>query len=194
MHLKMELKTLLYSLILFVTFCSYSQDTVFLTASPDEAKEYNNFITQFSFSIPLSVNPRRGEADQYSQENDSWLIPDGISAHGGAGFHLKKWVALSANTGVDWRIKQKLVSVPVYAALTLNPHFNKETSVMLQAGLGHAFAIGRGDLSGTYQKYRAGIFFNDILIFADASMFGFPLEDTPEMGSFTLGISLLNFN
>jgi hypothetical protein len=84
MHLKMELKTLLYSLILFVTFCSYSQDTVFLTASPDEAKEYNNFITQFSFSIPLSVNPRRGEADQYSQENDSWLIPDGISAHGGA--------------------------------------------------------------------------------------------------------------
>jgi hypothetical protein len=108
--------------------------------------------------------------------------------------HLKKWVALSANTGVDWRIKQKLVSVPVYAALTLNPHFNKETSVMLQAGLGHAFAIGRGDLSGTYQKYRAGIFFNDILIFADASMFGFPLEDTPEMGSFTLGISLLNFN
>lgn len=194
MLLKMKLKLALYSLLLLFILPAYAQDTtVFITEPVQESEELKGFFTQYSFAIPLKIYSERGQPDQFKQQNDYWYIPDGLSVHGGAGLHLKKWIAISANAGLDWRIEQKLVSAPVYGSIIVNPHFNKETSLFLQAGLGHAFALGRGALSGTYQKYRLGILFDDLIVFADASYFGYPLKNVGETGSITIGISIINF-
>ena len=168
--------------------------TVYKTYTPDEDKAGNSIVlSQFSFSLPFNANSNRGQNYVDGTSNNNWFVPDGLSAHGGIGIHFKKWIGISANTGIDWRISQKLVSAPVYAMLTINPHFNKETSLVLQGGIGQAFALGRGNLSGTYQKYRVGIHFDDIMLFADASSFGYPVKDITETGILSLGISLLNF-
>jgi hypothetical protein len=194
MLLKMKLKSALYSLLLLFILPACAQDTtVFITKSLQESEEPKGFFTQYSFAIPLKIYSERGQPDQFKQQNDYWYIPDGLSVHAGAGLHLKKWIAISANTGLDWRIEQKLVSAPVYGSIIVNPHFNKETSLFLQAGLGHAFALGRGALSGTYQKYRVGILFDDLIVFADTSFFGYPLKNVGETGNVTIGISIINF-
>lgn len=192
--LRTALKTPLLSLLLLLSAGAFAQDTVYQTYSAPEEKEYGVFFTQVALGVPLNLNPHRGEVDPATGESGSWFIPDGISLHGGAGIHLKKWIGISANTGIDWRIKQKLVSVPIYGMLTVNPHFNKETSILLQAGLGQAYALGRGNLNGTYQKYRLGIMFDDdMCIFIDGSLFGYPLKDIRETGTFTIGLGLFNF-
>ncbi len=101
---------------------------------------------------------------------------------------------MGINTGIDARIKSKLVAVPVYATVTLNPHFGGDASVLFQYGYGHAFALGRGSLSGAYSKYKLGVHIdNDILVYLDVSIIDFPLNDYNRVGSFSLGIDLLNF-
>lgn len=167
-------------------------NTVYVVDISEETNKQGYTFSQLSIGLAFNANPDRGDSNTVT-DNDSWLIPDGLSVHGGYGIHLKQWLGISANTGLDWRIKQKLVSAPVYGSIIVNPHFNKDTSVFMQAGLGHAFALGRGSLNGTYQKYRAGILFNDTLIYADASLFGYPLKGVGETGSFTIGISIIDF-
>lgn len=190
----MDLKTALLSFALLASATSFAQDTVYQTFSSPEEKEHGILFTQVVLSVPFNLNPNRGNYDPVTEESEPWFIPDGISVHGGAGIHLKKWVGLSVNTGIDWRIRQKLVSAPVYGMLTVNPHFNKDTSVLLQAGFGQAYALGRGNLNGTYQKYRLGIMFDDdMCIFIDGSLFGYPLKDIRETGTFTIGFSLFTF-
>lgn len=162
-------------------------------ASPQKAEKSGPGFYQLALGVSFNLNSRRGETD-VSGDDEDFFIPDGLSLHAGYGLHLKKWIGISANTGIDWRVNPKLVNVPVYALLTLNPHFNKGTSFLAQAGIGHAFALGRGNLNGTYQKYRIGIHFNDNwLIFADASLFGYELKDIRQTGAFTVGLSILAF-
>lgn len=190
----MKLKANLFVTILLFSVRVFPQDnTAPTTYSSEERKESNVFFSQFVLGVPFNANPNQGKIDPATGETESWLIPDGISLHAGAGIHFKKWIGISANSGIDWRLKQKLVSLPVYGSVIINPHFNKETSIFLQAGLGQAYAIGRGSLSGTYQKYRIGFLFDSLLLFADASLFGYPLKGIEQTGTFTVGISLINF-
>lgn len=178
---------------------AYAQNkTVYITApdhsSPEE--EHHGFLfSQLAFSLTFNANPNRDKVDAESNDNGPLLVPGGFSIHSGYGVHLNKWAGLSANTGIDWRFQQKLFSVPVYGMLTLNPHFDEENSVFLQAGVGQAFALGRGSLNGTYQKYRLGILLDsEILLYIDASLFGYPIKNVKEAGIFTIGVALLNFD
>lgn len=169
----------------------------FFQVSAQENKKSTPFsekstFTQFEITIPLKGNDTYGEIDDYGTRSDYMLVPDGISSKFGYGIHHNKWVGISIHSGIDWKITPKLVSVPVYGQITLNPRIGEETGILLQLGLGKSFALGRGDLSGTYHKIRLGLSDSDLALFIDVSSHGFSIRGT-EMGSFSIGISLFSF-
>ena len=150
-------------------------------------------LSQFEITIPLKGNDTYGEIDDYVNRSDYMIVPDGISTKFGYGIHHNKWVGLSIHSGIDWKITPKLVSVPIYAQLTFNPIISGETRLLIQSGFGQSFALGRGSLSGNYYKARLGITTDsDISVFLDASFYGFEIHQQ-EMGSFSLGFSLMTF-
>ncbi len=180
-------------------------ETIFQTtndgAAPDGEKHY---FGQFSLSVPIRANPYR---DNYNYRDDNgdgvidqeeqkytlldYIYPDGLSLHYGVGLHYHKWVGISANFGIDWLATGKLVSVPLYGAVFLSPKIWETTNVYLQAGVGHTFALGRGDLSGTYQKYRFGLdFSSETGLYLEVNRYGFNLYDMNPAGSICIGITL----
>ncbi|RZJ58993.1 MAG: hypothetical protein EOO45_26155 [Flavobacterium sp.] len=184
----------LFLLLVFCT-CCFAQDTVYVTINDSiENSKEKHLFSLASLSLPVRANPNSGSTNEYNnQNNNSWYIPDGINAHAGYGIHYNKWIGISANAGIDWKISDKLIAVPVYALLTLNPTVDNNVSILIQGGLGQAFAIGRGDLSGTYKKARLGIM-NDgeFSFFVDISTYGFDLKSEP-MGSISIGVAMFNF-
>jgi len=184
------------------TSCIYSQDdpkpeTVFVT-KPYEGKPVKPFplFGQLSISIPVRATPERSESDTYDDTNTvfDYILPDGLSAHFGYGIHHNNWVGLSADVGIDYIISEKLVTAPIYGSLFFSPKIWENTNIYLQAGYGKAFALGRGDLSGTYQKYRFGLIFDEhITLYIEGNYYGFPLHEMKEAGSINFGVSFFNF-
>lgn len=207
----MPLKTtLLLSLLFIGSICLHAQDkkpeTIFKVTNedvkPDGEKHY---FGQFSLSVPIRSNPYRDEYYSYTDDNGNgaldagernysaldYVWPDGLSIHYGMGLHYKKWVGISANAGIDWLATGKLVTTPVYAALFFSPQFWDTTNLYLQAGYGYTFALGRGNLGGTYEKYRAGLNFdNDLVLYLEVNRYGFPLYDMNPAGSVCIGASI----
>ncbi|OIQ21675.1 MAG: hypothetical protein BM557_02435 [Flavobacterium sp. MedPE-SWcel] len=176
-------------------------DTIFITSTKTRKKEKSKDVfvpfTQLAFSIPLKATPDNDFDDDPDNEVSvfDYVLPDGIGAHFGYGIFYNYWLGISANAGVDHVNKQRLFAAPVYAMLTITGDITDERSILLQAGLGHAFALGRGDLSGTYQKYHIGISVSEkIYLFAEANLYGFslPYRDINKAGSLNFGISFLN--
>ncbi|WP_338409563.1 hypothetical protein [uncultured Flavobacterium sp.] len=150
-------------------------------------------FTQFELTVPLKGNDTYGEIDPNGNRSNYIIVPDGISTKFGFGIHFEKWIGLSLHSGIDWKITPKLVSTPVYAQITLNPLLGYDTRLLIQAGYGHSFAIGRGNLNGKYYKARLGVTTEDDLgIFIDVSSYGFAVKGT-EMGSFSLGFCIFVF-
>lgn len=187
---------------MFYQSLCFGQETVFITSenfkTEEEKYEGSFYYTQIGFSIPIIVNNEEDYEDQYYQDDDEsfWdqFELDGISINAGAGVHFKKWVALGIGTGLDCRINAKLVAVPVYGVLTFNPHFNGDSSFLLQYSYGHSFALGRGDLSGPYQKYKLGIHFdNYTLVYLDVSVIDIPVSNFKNVQSISIGLDLMNF-
>lgn len=178
---------------LFFLFITY---TIQLAAQKNATSEpFGDKIifSQFEITIPLKGNDTYGEIDDYGNRSDYMIVPDGISTKFGYGIHHNKWIGLSIHSGIDWKITPKLVSVPVYAQVTFNPIISGETRLLIQSGFGQSFALGRGSLSGNYYKARLGITTDsDISVFLDASFYGFEIHQQ-EMGSFSLGFSLMTF-
>lgn len=197
-------KTLLrsiYSLLLLSSCLAHAQNTtVFITSTEEPEKRkgsgfFDDFgkFSQFTVSFPFRANPEYGQS--YNNANNSnWFLPDGLSAHAGFGGHVYESIGFTANTGVDWQITPKAVIVPVYGSLIVNPSIDEESSILLQAGLGRSFAIGHGDVSGTFQKYRVGYISNYFGIFAEANYYGFPWKGIAQISTINLGICLLNFD
>ncbi|OIQ21676.1 MAG: hypothetical protein BM557_02440 [Flavobacterium sp. MedPE-SWcel] len=160
-----------------------------------EKKKKRSFapFIQMAYSIPFNTIPEKDKNSPYYEEGDDssdFNIPDGIGVHFGYGMFYNSWIGISADTGIDFIGSQKLVSAPVYGTLTLTPFQSKKGELLLQASLGHAFALGRGNLSGTYQKYRIGgrVLKNGIYIYFEANIYGFPIYEYKEAGSFSIGI------
>lgn len=185
-------------IFLLIVSYGYSQETVFITSEAKEDKEKKSLFgeagafSNFAVSVPI-----RGNDPNYISDDNSdrpWFLPDGINLHGGFGVHTTQTIALSANAGLDGLISEKLVAAPVYASLILNPKIGDETSIYAQAGIGWAFALGRGNLSGLYQKYRLGIANGDhIGFFAEVNAYGFGIYSPNQIYSFNIGIALFNF-
>lgn len=146
----------------------------------------------FDISVPFRGNETYGEIDENGNRSDYWFLPDGIGAKFGYGIHFSEWIGLSLNTGFDVVAQQKLFSVPVYASIVLTPRINDDVSLLFQYGLGKSFAIGRGNLSGCYNKFRIGVG-DEIIIFADVSLNGFAVRNIENTGSISLGLTIPAF-
>ncbi|MFD2940935.1 hypothetical protein [Flavobacterium notoginsengisoli] len=150
---------------------------------------------QFDFAVSITGNPNR---DNYYYEPEStstnaFFVPNGLGSQVGYGVHYKKWLTLGVHSGMDWKWDNKLVAVPVFLNLGFSPKVGPETRIMLQAGYGKGFALGRGNLNGEYKKLKLGIGSDDFIIFAEISDYAFPLHDEKSIGAISFGITLQDF-
>jgi hypothetical protein len=196
-------------LLLITSISCFSQDdtekkeTVFVTYSEPGDKPAPEFIFgQLSVSVPIRANPYSDELREYYAERGEdyspsvldYVIPNGLSANIGFGVHYKSWIGISANTGIDWLATEKLVYAPVYGSILFTPQLWEETNIYMQAGYGWSYAIGRGNLSGFYQKYRLGLIFDNTgSVFLDFSASDFPIYEYKYAGSISLGVAITNF-
>ncbi|AWH84076.1 hypothetical protein HYN59_02645 [Flavobacterium album] len=201
-------KTVVSCLLFLTSFYCNAQDdekkeTVFITQSDPGDKAVPEFyFGQLSLSTPLRGNPYRDEiradyaarGEEYKPTVLDYVLPNGLSAHIGFGVHYKSWIGFSTNTGIDWIATEKIVAAPVYGSIFFTPQIWEETNLYLQGGYGYSFALGRGDLSGAYQKYRLGLIFDNTgSIFLDVSMSNFPLHELEKVGAISLGVAITNF-
>lgn len=184
-------------------YAQTESETVFVTIpNPEEKPAPEYFFSQVSLGFLFRGTSEEERENDYYYDTDSddgtsvwdFLTPDGLSAHAGYGVHLKRWVAISANTGVEWVVSEKLVTAPVYASLVFNPQISGGSVLYLQAGYGRSFAIGRGNLSGHYYKGRIGLINDDgVSLYLDLSGNDFPLHDRKAIGTISVGVALLSF-
>jgi hypothetical protein len=190
----MEINFKKYSIaiqILFFSVNSFSQ-TIYTTI---EGVKTKSTFTQFDISIPLQSNPYREQNDLDEKRNNSWFLPDGLSSSFGYGFHYNKWISIAIHSGIDWKISESLVVAPIFANFKLNPKLGiKPTRIVAQVGFGKSFALGRGNLEGLYKKLSLGVQTDeDLLLYIQISEYGFSLHNQKNIGSLSLGISLITF-
>jgi hypothetical protein len=182
---QMKIKFLI--LILLISAFSYSQDK-----NGDEDKISPTFF-QFDLSLPLKSNTNRNNSSD-NNSNNNWFIPDGVGAKFGYGIQKDKWIGVSLHTGIDWKLNEKMVAIPIYGNLRLSPGFNNGTRITLQAGFGKGFALGRGNLSGKYQKISLGVETDaDLIIFVELSEYDFKINNVSAINSVSLGMALRTF-
>ena len=198
------MRKLFFSLFTFLSITTFSQtqkDTLIdkkshLESYKEQEKSKplsdNGQFFIFDISVPFRGNETYGEIDENGNRSDYWFLPDGIGAKFGYGIHFSEWIGLSLNTGFDVVAQQKLFSVPVYASIVLTPRINDDVSLLFQYGFGKSFAIGRGNLSGFYNKFRVGVG-DEIIIFADVSLNGFAVRNIENTGSISLGLTIPAF-
>lgn len=179
-------------LLLFLSFSAFSQE-IKDSDQINKPKIKHTFL-QFDASIPLAANIHRGETYADGSKNTTWFLPNGLSAKFGFGIQHNKWIGVSLHTGIDWKINEKLVAVPLFGNLRISPRIGEATRLTLQAGLGKGFAVGRGNLIGNYQKFSIGIENDeDVMIFAEISGYDFNIQNRTSAYSFSLGIALRTF-
>ena len=179
-----------------------SSETLFTatTNKPKKKKAKFAFFSQGSLSgyySPITGDENKEKRNDNFNNDDEPICEicdeirdlDGIGIHYGYGIFFKSFIGISANAGIDFVWNHKLVSMPVYGTLTLSPFPKSEFKPLLQASLGHAFALGKGDLSGTYQKYRiGGLASSGIQFFAEVNLYNFPIHGLEKWASVGIGI------
>lgn len=177
-------------LFVLLTCFSFAQQTY---DSKDIAKKRTTF-TQFDVAVSLKANSNYGEINQFGTRNDYWFHPNGINAKFGYGIQHRKWVAISGHSGIEFIGREKLVAVPVYANLRLSPGIGYGNRIVLQAGYGMGFALGRGDLSGAYKKFSISYESDqDVNIFIEVSGYNMPIHNSSSVGTVSIGVSLRTF-
>ncbi|VXB26473.1 conserved hypothetical protein [Flavobacterium sp. 9AF] len=187
----MKFKILFF--ILFIYQCSFGQ--VETTINGDKTSSKKNTYTQFDLVVPLKGNKNRGESYSDGSENNNWFVPDGIGAKFGYGIHYNKWIGISANSGLDFYSSYKLVATPIFTNFRLSPKIGNQSRITLQYGIGKSFAIGRGNLQGTYQKGSIGIETAEgICLFIEGNSHGYKVNNSiDKVYSINVGICLFNF-
>lgn len=199
-HRILKMKSLLkiFALWAFIPSPCFAQDdkpeTVFVS-TPYNGKPSMQlpWFGQLSVTIPVRATPERSSTNDTNSVFD-YVLPDGLSANYGVGLHFNSWAGISGNAGIDWIGSEKLVVAPVYGSVMLNPTIYKEYSLLMQFGYGYSFALGRGDLNGTFQKYRIGLGVEDYLsLYVELNQYGFPLHDMDPAGSIGIGLCVFDF-
>lgn len=169
---------------------------IFSILSPLFSFGQSEKITYFQFEIamPTRGNQNYGTVYPDGSRNKSWFLPDGLSSKVGFGIHKNKWILLGIHLGIDWKATEQLVAIPVYGNFRLSPKIGNETRIYTQIGYGKSFAIGRGNLSGTYRKLSLG-FQNsdDFSIFIEFAEHQLTFNKYPIINSISLGICLTTF-
>ena len=180
----------LFALLLFNLSFSQVEYTIKNSDSIPTKKKIT--FTQFEISVPLQGNKNRGEVFPDGSTNDSWFLPDGVNSNFGYGIHFNQWLGISANTGIGMKLSEKLVVAPVFSNLRIMPKIGQETRIGMDFGLGHAFAIGRGDLSGTFKRVKLNLEASELQFFLEIVSYGFRLNNNSQ-GSISIGIALVSF-
>ena len=143
--------------LFFLSLAAFAQQdkTTYITIEGKKKRE-TPFFSQFELTIPFRANENQGEVYADGSKNKYWFLPNGLSTAIGYGLQQKKWVGISAHTGIDWIASQKLVAVPLYINFRLSPRIYDESRLVFQAGFGRGFALGRGNLNAEFQKYSIG--------------------------------------
>ncbi|WP_289663464.1 hypothetical protein [Flavobacterium panacagri] len=151
--------------------------------------------TQFDIAVSITGNPDRDNSidPNESSYSNAFFVPNGLGSQIGYGVHYKKWLTLGIHSGMDWKWDNKLVAVPVFLNLGLNPKVGVDTRIMLQAGFGKGFALGRGNLNGEYKKLKLGIGSDEFTIFAEISDYAFPIHNEKSIGAISFGVTLQDF-
>lgn len=189
-HFLMKYKILIF--ILFIFNLSFGQVEYTLEDSDSIPTKNKITFTQFEISVPLQGNKNHGEIYPDGRTNNSWFVPDGINANFGYGIHLNKWLGLTANSGIGMKLSEKLVVAPLFSNLRIMPKIAEETRIGIDIGLGHTFALGRGDLSGTFKRIKLNLEADDMQLFIEVVSYGFELNNNSQ-GSLSLGIALVSF-
>ena len=178
------MKHFLIILLSFITSIGFSQ----------ENKTTSNFsdFAQFEISIPLQGNKNRGDQFADGTSNNNWFLPDGINANFGYGIHYKKVIGLSANTGIGMKLSEKLLIAPIFANLRIMPKVGEETRLGIDLGLGQSFALGRGNLQGTFQRAKLNLESDGRQLFIEFVSFGINFNNTNQQ-SISIGIALVSF-
>lgn len=168
-------------LFLLSNFCAFSQ-------------KFDSKYVQFELSTPFKANSHYGEVNSDGSKNEYQFIPDGLSAKLGYGIHYEETISVGLHSGIDWKINEKLVIIPVFLNSRLNLEVGEESAIALQFGWGKASAIGKGDVFGTYKRFNLG-FQNDdgLSVFADLSLYNFTVNGEKGFGTISLGISKIIF-
>lgn len=183
-------KILLITALFFLSSFAFSQE------SEEVNTKISHFFTQFDVTIPIVGNPdaHKEYINGIKNTNRNWFVPDGINAKIGYGIQQSRWVGLSLHTGIDWKATEKLVAVPVYANFRFSPSLGYGARVTMQFGYGKAFALGRGNLSGTYKKISLGVETEeDLIIFIEVADYQMKVGQFNSVGSVSLGIALRTF-
>lgn len=90
------------------------------------------------------------------------------------------------------KLSEKLVVAPVFSNLRIMPKVGEETRFGIDLGLGHTFAIGRGDLSGTFKRVKLNLEASELQIFLEVVSYDIRLNENNQ-GSISLGIALVSF-
>ncbi|WP_264535316.1 hypothetical protein [Flavobacterium sp. N1736] len=168
---------------------------VLLTKSFVQAQNKKFTYIQFDVAVSIAGNPERNESEDYpGQKNNAFFVPDGLGSKIGYGVQYKKSITLGIHSGIDWKWDEKFVAVPVYLNLGLSPKIGEESRIILQAGYGKGFALGRGNLSGEYKKIRLGIGSDDFTLFAEIAQYEIPLHKEKNIGNISFGVSLISFD
>ena len=187
----MKFNKILLSLF-FLCNISFAQVEKTVNDSDDIPTKKKITYTQFEISVPLQGNKNRGEVFPDGSTNDSWFVPDGINSNFGYGMHFNQWLGISANSGIGMKLSEKLVVAPVFSNLRIMSKVGEETRFGFDFGLGHTFAIGRGDLSGTFKRVKLNLEASEFQIFLEVVSYGIRLNDNSQ-GSISLGIALVSF-
>ena len=178
--------------ILFLFNLSFAQVEITVNDSDDIPTKKKITFTQFEISVPLQGNKNRGEDFPDGRTNDSWFLPDGVNSNFGYGIHFNQWLGISANTGIGMKLSEKLVVAPVFSNLRIMPKIGEETRIGIDVGLGHTFAIGRGDLSGTFKRVKLNLEASELQFFLEIVSYGIRLNDNSQ-GSISIGFALVSF-
>ena len=187
----MKFNKILLSLF-FLCNISFAQVEKTVNDSDDIPTKKKITYTQFEISVPLQGNKNRGEVFPDGSTNNSWFVPDGVNSNFGYGIHYNEWLGVSANTGIGMKLSEKLVLTPIFSNLRIMPKVGDETRFGLDLGLGHSFAIGRGDLSGTFKRVKLNLEASEFQIFLEVVSYGIRLNNNSQ-GSISLGIALVSF-
>ncbi|NMH28566.1 hypothetical protein [Flavobacterium silvaticum] len=174
--------------LLAILFAVSARAQYFQEYIPKEKKKPT--YLSFGFSLPL-----RTHLDHDARINDNRWLPDGIFTKFGAGLNVNRWFTSGLHTGTDYRISEKLVTIPVYLNLRFAPKINEMTRISLQSGYGYAFAVGHGDLMGDYKKLSLGLEDDQsaLSVFIEYSEYGFSRDNTGHIRSISLGFGLFIF-
>jgi hypothetical protein len=90
------------------------------------------------------------------------------------------------------KLSEKLIVAPVFSNLRIMPKIGEVTRLGLDIGLGQSFALGRGDLSGTYKRLKLNLEASELQLFIEITSYGFQLHNRSQ-GSISVGFSLVSF-